>query len=283
MHKASLEDCLRDLQLPEIRYFQSIDSTNDEAWRWVESSAPHAALVVADEQTAGRGRFTRKWVTTAGSGLAFSLVLRPPAIGPAQINRLSGLAAMAICKSFLLSLHIPAQIKWPNDILLDQRKAAGILAETRWEGEDLVAVVMGIGINIAPESVDPHVIPPSGWNFPATCVEDVVGHRVDRWDLLHAILVSFFSLLPGLDQPAFIDEWYHWLAYRGQSVELSMGSPGRSSLRSPAALTGVLVGLNLDGSLKILSASGELVTIQVGELQLRPVIQPENMEKDQHV
>ncbi len=71
MDQPSLESALADLNLPAIRFFTSIDSTNDEAWRWIDAGAPHRALVIADEQTAGRGRFQRHWVTTAGKWAGF--------------------------------------------------------------------------------------------------------------------------------------------------------------------------------------------------------------------
>ena len=85
MDQASLQDYLEDLGLPLIRFFESIDSTNDEAWRCVDIGVPHSTLIVADEQTAGRGRYQRHWVTTRGACLAFSLVLHAPPLNAQQV------------------------------------------------------------------------------------------------------------------------------------------------------------------------------------------------------
>jgi len=273
MDQESLESALADLNLPAIRYFSSIGSTNDEAWRWADAGGPHCALVIADEQTAGRGRLNRRWVTTAGSGLAFSLALLPPLLAPQLVQRLNGLAALAICNTLQTKYTLPAQIKWPNDILVNQRKLAGVLVETRWVGEKLKAAVIGIGINIAPESINPVNLPPEGLNFPATCIEDAFGQPVDRLELLSASLQEFFIWLPQLSSQNFIDEWEARLAYHDQWVELFVERTAQSSpweTAPPPMQVGKVIGLTPDGSLKLLTRSGELVLAQVGEIHLRP-------------
>ncbi len=111
MDQASLQACLADLRLPLILFFPSIDSTNDEAWRCVENGAPHSTLVVADEQTAGRGRFQRQWVTTRAAGLAFSLILHAPPLNSHQGHLLTGLGAVAVCQALQATLSLPAQVK----------------------------------------------------------------------------------------------------------------------------------------------------------------------------
>jgi BirA family biotin operon repressor/biotin-[acetyl-CoA-carboxylase] ligase len=277
MDQASLESCLADLALPATRYYPSIDSTNDEAWRWAESGAPHAALIVADEQTAGRGRFHNRWITSPGSGLAFSLILKTPPLQPQLVHLLSGLGGLAVCQALQTAYLLPAVVKWPNDVLLGVGKVAGILAEARWDGDHLQAAVIGIGINIAPESLDPQVLPPAMLDFPATSVEGAVGHPINRLELLHAILIGFFSWLPRLATSAFINIWESNLAYRGEWVELSSqyrsGSAGQSA-GTPPDYTGRLIGLTMDGAIKLMTVEGDLVTAQVGELHLRPTDAP---------
>ncbi len=273
MDLRALKARLRDLNLPGIRYFDTIGSTNDEAWRWARVGAPHAALVIADEQTAGRGRFKRHWVTTQGTGLAFSLILRSPPLDPLSTGRLSGLAALACCAAFREQYALQAEIKWPNDILVNRRKAGGVLAEAHWAGQQLLAAVVGIGINIAPGSIDASVLPPHGLSFPATCLEIELGYTVKRVELLHAILNQFFSRLPRLAETGLVNEWESWLAFRGQWVELVNENNDEASLKRSAptpTLVGELVGLAPDGSLKLLTRSGEVVTVQTGEIHLRP-------------
>jgi BirA family biotin operon repressor/biotin-[acetyl-CoA-carboxylase] ligase len=273
MDQPSLESILVDLHLPAIRYFPSLGSTNDEAWQWIDSGAPHAALVIADKQTAGRGRYDRHWVTVAGSSLAFSLVLLSPPLELLHIHRLTGLGALAVCQAFRSTYALPAQIKWPNDILLNQRKVGGVLVETRWYGDKLQAAVIGIGINIAPQSISPENLPAEGLTFPATFVEEEINHPVERMELLHGILKLFFSWLERLSTQDFISAWEADLAYLNQWVELSVVNPISSThtkIDPYPDLMGKLIGLDTDGSLKLLSRPGKLFTVQVGEIQLKP-------------
>jgi BirA family biotin operon repressor/biotin-[acetyl-CoA-carboxylase] ligase len=273
MDRQSVQTALADLDLPAVHFFASIGSTNDEAWRLTDAGASHGSLVVADEQTAGRGRYHHHWVTTRGSGLAFSLILLSPPFDPQFVHPLTGLGALAVCITLQNKYALPAQIKWPNDILINQRKAAGVLVDAHWIGEVLKTVIIGIGINIASESVNPVNLPPEGLNFPATCLEDALGHPVERLDLLHALLQEFFSWLPRLSSQDFIRKWEDSLAYLGQWVELSVINPVQPTLRGvapPPVMAGKLIGLAPDGSLKLLSRDGRLVTAQVGEIHMKP-------------
>jgi BirA family transcriptional regulator, biotin operon repressor / biotin---[acetyl-CoA-carboxylase] ligase len=273
MDQPSLEFALADLNLPAIRYYKSVGSTNDEAFKWVNSGAPDQALVIADEQTSGRGRSQRQWITTPNSGLAFSLILLSPPFDPQMVSRLSGLGAVAVRRVLQNKYGLRAQIKWPNDILLDQLKAGGVLVEARWSGEILKAVIVGIGINIAPEAISAVNLPQMGLNFPPTCVENALGSPVDRLELLHAILQEFLSWLPRLSQPGFIDEWESNLAFRDQWVVLYSGdylpATQKGNALSPHE-EGKVIGLTQDGSLQLLIRNGALVTATVGELHLRP-------------
>jgi BirA family biotin operon repressor/biotin-[acetyl-CoA-carboxylase] ligase len=273
MDQLSLESGLADLHLPAFRFFPSIGSTNDEALRWMSDGAPHLALVVADEQTAGRGRYKRNWVSTYGTGLAFSLILLSPPFDPQLLPRLSGLAALAARDALHQKYALPVQVKWPNDILIEQKKAGGVLVEAQWDGDTLKGVIVGIGINIAPESISPVHLPPLGLNFPVTCVEYATGHPVDRLEFLHAILQEFFSWLPRLSLPQFILEWETSLAFRDQWVVLSAGDmPGIShpaDIMAPSEAVRV-IGLSQDGSLIAATHTGRLVTVSIGEIHLRP-------------
>ena len=92
--------------------------------------------MIADQQTKGRGRLGRSWVTNPGAALAFSIILRPTAEEIDHLGLFSPLAGLAVCLA-LQNLHLPAEIKWPNDVLLARRKTCGILAESVWQGEQL--------------------------------------------------------------------------------------------------------------------------------------------------
>ena len=134
MNESSLKKTLSKLNIGGLRYFDSIGSTNDDALAWASDNAPDLSMVIADEQTQGRGRLNRKWFTPKGSALAFSLILRPSAAHCSHLSRTVGLAALSMTESFL-KLGLAPRIKWPNDILLDGKKAAGILVETDWSGD----------------------------------------------------------------------------------------------------------------------------------------------------
>ena len=274
MDHQSLESTLADLHLSGIRFYPTIGSTNDEASKWIEAGAPHLSLVIADEQTAGRGRSNRRWISAPGAGLAFSLILLAPPFNSHLLSRLPGLGAVAVQNALHKKLSLSAQIKWPNDILINQKKAGGVLVEVRWHGEFPEGIIIGIGINIAPESISSISLPPEGLNFPATCVESVLGHPVNRLELLHAILQELLFWLPCISSPEFIREWESCLAFFGQQVEIFTGEtpayviPGNDF---PNLKAGKVIGLSQDGSLKLITPTDEVVTVSIGEVHLRPI------------
>jgi len=258
MNEIQLERHLSNLPLSAIRYYDTIGSTNDEALAWASQGVPDLSLIVADEQTKGRGRMHRKWFTPPHSGLAMSLVLRPTTIERTHPARTTGLLALSLAES-LLNLGLVSQIKWPNDVLLTGRKVAGILVETSWIGQEMDAIVLGMGVNVLNASVPPidQVL------FPATSIETELGHPVERVELLRDILVRVLDWRPNLGTDAFLKSWEGSLAFCGQQVRIETGS------ESP--VIGELLGLNSDGSLRLLSEHGKSVTVQFGEVHLRPL------------
>jgi BirA family biotin operon repressor/biotin-[acetyl-CoA-carboxylase] ligase len=121
MDQLSLQKRLSDLPLGEIRYFEQVGSTNDLALDWANQSAPDFSLVIANEQTAGRGRAGRKWSTPPNSGLALSLILHPSTTEQASPLLFTGLGALGLVQA-LKKYSLPAQIKWPNDVLLNGKR-----------------------------------------------------------------------------------------------------------------------------------------------------------------
>src|SRR5690242_7641436 len=136
MNQNELKRTLSKLPLGDVKYFDSIGSTNNEALAWATGGAPDLSMVIADEQTAGRGRLDRKWFTPKGSALAFTLILHPTTEEKPHLSRIVGLAALAVAQS-LRTRGLNAQIKWPNDVLIEGRKVCGILVESVWSGEDV--------------------------------------------------------------------------------------------------------------------------------------------------
>ena len=282
MNHAVIQTRLADLPLGDIRYHERIGSTNDDAAQWALNGAPNLSLVIADEQTAGKGRAGRQWFTAPGAALAFSLILFPTLedgdeTSPDILPRMTALGALAVCDALRNVYKLPAQIKWPNDVILNRRKVAGILAEAQWTGNNLAAVVLGIGINVAPASISEvrsHLdrpLPASQTRFPPTCVDEALGHSVDRLDLLYSVLVEFLRRRQRMGWPDFMKSWESSLAFRGEWVQVFAGQGSQDTGALTAFEEGRIVGLTRDGSLKLATRSGNVVTVQFGEMRLRPV------------
>jgi BirA family transcriptional regulator, biotin operon repressor / biotin---[acetyl-CoA-carboxylase] ligase len=259
MDEKLIRKILSDIPLGGLRTFDQVGSTNDTALAWAADGAPDLAMVFADEQKSGRGRGARHWFTPPGAALAFSLVNRPTSAEEQSIPLFSGLGAIAVCEA-LGSRGLHPEIKWPNDVLLDHRKVCGVLAEAVWTGDKVDCIILGIGVNVSPASV------PSSdqLNFPATCIETVLGKSVDRLVLLRDILQGLLYWRSLLSKDVFPTAWNKYLAFSGQQVEIrSEGVPPQ---------TGQIEGLESDGSLRLRSLDGHLLTVKFGEVQLRPVL-----------
>mgnify|MGYP001218696154 CR=1 FL=1 len=250
---------LEGLPLPEVRFYAETGSTNQDALDWAAQGAPELALVVADHQTAGRGRFSRQWFTPPGAALAFSIVLRPVQVSTAHIPLYSPLGALSVVQALENAYHLKPQIKWPNDVLLDDRKVCGVLAEALWQGETLQAIVLGIGINVAPSSVPPadQIL------FPATCVDEAVGRSINRWELLAEVLKVLLEWHGKITTSAFFAEWQKRLAFVGQMVRLE--NPGGDSFE------GLLLGVHTNGHLRLQLDDGSERSFAIGDLKLRPL------------
>lgn len=240
-----------------LRFFASIGSTNDEALAWASSGAPDFSLIVADEQTSGRGRMGRSWFTPPGAALALSLILHPTPAERERIGLFSGLGALALVDA-LRSFGIAAQVKWPNDVLIRRKKTAGILVETVWLGMDVESVILGIGVNVHPESVPP----PEGLTYPATCIHAESPHPIPRITLLQSLLEAIRRRRAALQTESFLRDWESALAFRGESA--------RVWINQEQTLTGTILGLESDGSLRLGLPDGLTNIIRFGEVHLRP-------------
>lgn len=258
MHTAELQAALRDLPLGGFRFFESTGSTNDEALEWAQEDAPDLAVVIADAQTGGRGRLGRRWYTPAQTALAFSLILRPTPAEMRYAGRVTGLGALALADA-VSELGLQPQVKWPNDVLIGGKKAAGILVEAAWAGDTPEAFVLGMGVNVRPASVPP----PERVSFPATSIETELGREVDRLQLVHGILFAMLGWRSRLGADEFVRAWESSLAFRGEEVQL-MAPP-------EPPWTGKVLGLAPDGSLRV-EANDKILTVRIGEIQLRPAL-----------
>lgn len=256
MNESSLKKKLAKLNLGGLRYFESIGSTNDEALAWAATGANDFSLVVADEQTQGRGRLARKWFTPKSSAIAMSLILRPSAPMRPYLSRTVGLAALSLADA-CLRLGLPPKIKWPNDILLNGKKAAGILVETVWSGEDADSLVIGMGINVSKSAVPPAEM----LAFPAASLEDLLGTAPEREDVIFDVLSTLLRWRDLIGTDGFITAWEEKLAFRGETVQIHMGGD--------VSHQGVLDGLESDGSLRLRDEHDNSVIVRFGDVSLR--------------
>lgn len=170
-----------------IHWVQSAGSTNDVAADLAEAGAEEGTTVVADMQTAGRGRHGRVWFSPPGAGLYVSIILRPglsvtPDGHPASLLTLA--AGVAIAEAVRAATGLPAEIKWPNDVLIGRRKLAGILAEATMHGTSLPSVVLGIGMNLQAAAYPPDL------RSRVTSIEAETGRPADRAFVLAEILAA---------------------------------------------------------------------------------------------
>lgn len=261
MQLESIQQALAGLPIPELHYYSSTGSTNEDALVWAAEGAKDGSLVAADQQTSGRGRQGRKWITNPGGGLAISFIFKPTEEEAQKLPLFSPLGALAVCQAASKELGLVAQVKWPNDILVKRKKAGGVLAETRWLKERADALVVGIGVNLTPAALPQEI----NLRFPATCLEIEAGQDIDRLAFLRAVCQAVFDLRPRLTSPAFIQLWQELLAFKGEPVSLEI-SAGEIT-------TGMLKGIDSQGNLILQCENGREKIFYMGEVRLLTTVE----------
>lgn len=238
-----------------LLYFHDIGSTNDEAGRLAEEGAPEGTTVVAGAQHAGRGRFGRTWFSPQGAGLYVSIVIRDKRAAP--LLTLAG--GVAIAESIRVLTGLPAEIKWPNDIVLAaglgrRRKLAGILAEGTSGVDGLQHVVLGFGINILCTAYPPAL------STVATSLEAELGRPLPAGMILAECLAAIAERLGELSRGSSDQILCRW-------AELSPSSRGtRVDWETPTGRrSGVTAGIDPDGALLVRRGS-ELERIMSGSV-----------------
>jgi BirA family biotin operon repressor/biotin-[acetyl-CoA-carboxylase] ligase len=239
-----------------IDYRETVDSTNLRAKLLAGQGAPEGTVVLAEEQTRGRGRLGRVWSSRPGQGLWFSLILRPQ-VGAAELAVITILTAVVMARAIDRATGIQVQVKWPNDLLYHGAKLVGILAELNGELGRVNYLILGIGLNVnhLPEDFPPELA------GRATSLRWIKQAPVDRKIILRQFLTEFeqqYALL-GTDRlSGIIDYAREHSATLGRQVTVSQGY-GRT-------LTGKAVNLDRDGSLWLEKADGDRVRVYSGEI-----------------
>jgi BirA family biotin operon repressor/biotin-[acetyl-CoA-carboxylase] ligase len=241
-------------------HLESTDSTNRVAFELGAAGAPHGATVVAEAQTAGRGRLGRSFFSPAHLNLYTSILLRPPLTLP-EAPPLVLAAAVAVAETIASSVHDPdaVAIKWPNDVQLGGRKTSGILMELQAEASRVAFAVLGIGVNL---NVDPGAFP-ADFRDSATSVSAFEGRRVDR--------VAFARLLYGTLEAAldaFVAGGFEALRPRFDARFRMAGEKVRVADAGGAELYGVALGIDRDGALRVRRDDGRIERVIAGDVSL---------------
>lgn len=194
-----------------IHYFQETTTTMDEAATLAREGCPAFTVAVAQRQTRGRGRMMRTWFSTDG-GLYFTVVLRPAI--PMVLSGLVNMAAAIDMADLLQSSHrIDACVKWPNDILVNDRKICGILSQMEVEGEQVSYMNIGVGLNVNNNPEIEESI--------AVSMKTLLGKPIPRREILEAFLYRFESRISAFDPSEIIDQWRSRNVTLGQRVRVS--------------------------------------------------------------
>jgi BirA family transcriptional regulator, biotin operon repressor / biotin---[acetyl-CoA-carboxylase] ligase len=243
----------------QILRFDSLPSTNLEAARRAIEGEPEGIYVVAREQTAGRGRLERNWISPQDAGLYFSIILRP------QFDQrfwplLTLMAAVAVHDALLAACALETDIKWPNDILANGRKLCGILAETV-ETSSGRAVVVGIGVNLTNNSF------PAELDEIATSIESATGRTSDLEVVLEVLvreLTKLYQILQEQFGPeSIVREWCARSSYaQGKRIRV---------IQDNESFVGTTCGLEGDGALRVETGEGRIKVIRAGDVsEVRP-------------
>lgn len=227
------------------------------------------ALILAEEQTAGRGRLDRRWQAPPGTAILASLVVAGPLLPsePAQLPMIAGLAVLRALEATLPELAGQVALKWPNDVLLGPepgtaRKVAGLLVESAFQEGRMAYAVLGMGINVHQEASQLPAPRPGG--LPPTSLSAFTGRAVDRSELLLALCQALSHLLEPPDRPepaAIHEEWQARLIHLGRRIRWQP-SPGE------APVTGRVVATTLDGGLVLEMEGGQRQVVQAGDVSL---------------
>ena len=246
----------------EIHYLDQVDSTNSQLKRLAEAGAPHGTAVIAGEQTGGRGRMGRGFVSLANKGLFFSLLLRPGEWGAQSLTKITAFSAVAVSEAIFAVSGIAPQIKWVNDLLVEDKKLCGILTEMAVVGEmgQVAYIVIGAGINVHYQPAD---FPPAIRDR-ATSLSMLTDRPLSRAKLAAALMVSFARMYrEGMEQP----ETY---AARYRALSATVGRD-ILVLRQGESRPAHALGIDSDCGLLVRYPDGREETLAYGEISIRGV------------
>jgi BirA family biotin operon repressor/biotin-[acetyl-CoA-carboxylase] ligase len=239
-----------------IHFYQDLDSTNRVAQELARQGAAEGTAVVAERQLSGRGRQGRAWHSPSGVGLYSSVILRPT-LPPNQVQLLTLAVAVAVTRAISAQTLLSPKIKWPNDILIGEKKVAGILTETESVADRIVHVVVGVGINVN------HTTAELGQPLEAlaTSLRLEVGRLVERSALAAQLFIEleiWYERLKGSDACGILDEWRRHAATLGQRVRVLLGQ---------TTVEGTAVDVTNEGALLVERKDGFRTVVHAGDVE----------------
>jgi BirA family biotin operon repressor/biotin-[acetyl-CoA-carboxylase] ligase len=241
-----------------VHWLPSVDSTQGVARDLARAGAPEGTVVIAEQQTAGRGRLGRSWHSPKGLNLYCSIVLRPP-LPPAAVPQVALVVGVGVAAAIEAETSRRPGIKWPNDVLLGGRKVAGILVEMESEMERVHHVIAGIGVNLnTPRSAFPREL-----RDKASSLLAATGVRVDRAAFTGRLLAAVEARYGRYLNEGFASVGAEWESY-------SCLTGKRVRVASPEGeVAGRVLGLDADGALRLVGTRGEVVRVVAGEVTVR--------------
>jgi BirA family biotin operon repressor/biotin-[acetyl-CoA-carboxylase] ligase len=237
----------------EIHYFKEVDSTNDVAKELAREGAPEGTMVIAERQSEGKARRGKQWLSPEG-GVWMSMILHPQ-VSPSQAPLLTLVTGVAVAQTIYNEFKIDVGIKWPNDILIGDKKVCGILTEANSDSGKLDYVVVGIGIDL---NVDLDQFPPA-LREGATSLKNELNREIEGADLVQKILKDFEELYEEFKQgkfPKILAEWRRMSKTIGRKVKVR---------KTGRVVYGEAVGINRDGVLILEQEDGTLRKVLSGE------------------
>ena len=235
-----------------VIYYPSLTSTMEVAKREAQQGAAEGTIIIADEQTAGKGRMKRLWLSPRGS-IALSVILYPDV---AYLPSLVMLASLAVVHSIEAVTGLKAQVKWPNEVLINSKKLCGILVESELRRDIVNYAIVGIGVNVNLRLADfPEIL------SIATSLSDELGREVSPLELIRRLLVEIERLYLALPAGESIyEEWRDRLVTLGRRVSVNWGT---------TSYEGIAESVASDGSLLLRHSDGSLTKIVAGDVTLR--------------
>ncbi len=235
-----------------ILYYPKLPSTMDTAKGEAQKGAAEGTVVIAEEQTSGKGRMQRAWLSPQGS-IALSIILHPKL---AHLSSLTMVVSLAVAHCIEQVTGLKSQIKWPNDVLVNGKKVCGILIESDVRGNTVDYAIIGIGINVNLRLSDFPEIPPT-----ATSLSHELGKKVSRLDMIRRLLVETERLYLALSAGESVyQEWRNRLVTLGKKVQIKS---------SETTYKGIAESVASDGSLLLRQPDGSLIKIVAGDVTLR--------------